>query len=153
MGGVVIEHYNGERGAIENEAAMRQPTDFSGMLFEGASGYKTVTPTDIDGFTQLDKDNIYMFFELKYSGDMPAGQEKALCRLVDNLGKAGCNAVLFLARHGTKLPNVIKAKDSSVVKCYWHGKWHEKEYIKEPRKLQDAMERYVSFVRNKKEMR
>lgn len=153
MGGGVIEHYNGERGAIENIAAMRQPTDFTGMLFDGERGFKSVTPTDIDGFVQLERENIFMFFELKYSGDMPGGQKKALCRLVDKLQASGCNTVLFLAIHGTKQPNAIIARDSMVSKCYWRGKWHEKCYTEKPEGLADAMNDYVSYVRNKQKGR
>lgn len=147
MGGEIIEHYNGERGSIQSEELMRQPTDFSGMLFEGRKGYRNVTPTDVDGFVQLSKERIFIFFELKYSGDMPEGQKTALCSLVDALDESGYKTTLILAVHGTKAPEVIKAKDARVVKCYWNHKWYD--ITKDMRTLYQMMSNFVKFARRK----
>lgn len=148
MGGEAIEHYNGERGSIQSEELMRQPTDFSGMLFEGRKGYKNVTPTDVDGFVQLAKEQIFIFFELKYSGDMPEGQKTALCSLVDALDEGGYKTTLILAVHGTKAPEAIKAKNARAVKYYYKHKWYD--ITKEMRTLYQTMNGFLEFTRRGK---
>ena len=148
MGGDAIEHYIGERGSIQSEELMRQPTDFSGMLFEGRKGYKNVTPTDIDGFVQLAMERVFIFFELKYSGDMPEGQKTALCSLVDALEESGYKTTLILAIHGTKAPEAIKAKNARVIKYYYKGRWYN--ITKEMRTLYQTMNGFVDFTRRTK---
>ena len=144
MGGEIIKDYNGERGSIQSVEFMKQPTDFSGMLFEGQKGYMNVTPTDVDGFVQLEKEQIFIFFELKYSGDMPDGQKIALCSLVDALDKGGYNTTLILAVHGTKAPEAIKAKNARVVKCYYKHKWYG---TTKDRTLYEMMNSFLKFTR------
>ena len=120
-------YQDSERGTFQNEEFANRKVSFDGMLFPGRYGVRTVTPTDIDGYIQLDRLNAFIFFELKYGrGDVPAGQLDALKKLVDAVDnkERGNNSVLFVATHQTATNSgPIIAKDAIVIASYWNGKW------------------------------
>lgn len=78
------------RGTFQNEQFAKQLVSFEGMKYKGRMGYNNVTPTDIDGFIQLDVWNCFIFFELKKYGVPPDGQGCALSNLVDAVKKRRC---------------------------------------------------------------
>ena len=133
------------RGHFQNESYAKQLVSFEGMLFEGRSGVRNVTPTDIDGFVQLKKQKAFLFFELKHSGGMPEGQKDALADLCDAIIAGGKNAVVFLATHGTSNGETIKAKDAIVSEVYWKGKWRK------PKKPEPLYEWRLCFIKSLKE--
>lgn len=68
---------------------------YQGLVFDGAS------PTDIDGFLELD-DRLFVFFEAKHvAGAMKSGQRVALERL--------CNACRSEKRHAEPLRGRFQA--------------------------------------------
>lgn len=68
-----MKHYSDEnRGTLQNEQYAKQLISFEGMKYDGRNGYKNVTPTDVDGFMQLDVENCFIFFELKRYGEPPS---------------------------------------------------------------------------------
>ena len=104
------------RGVVFNEDRARQIRDFSGMK------YGTKTPTDIDGLIE-DGSKCYVFFETKCKGtELPDGQEKALIRLVDDLGKIK-PTILIIAEHETKPEENIDVANTVVVKVRYKSKW------------------------------
>lgn len=138
-----MNHYeDSTRGTFQNEEFARQLVSFEGMLYEGRQGKLNVSPTDIDGFIQLDKPNCFIFFELKKQGSPPVGQGAALMRLVDAVEKSGAKSVLFIARHGTS--DTIVAKDAKLAEAYWHHRWIQQFHSVT---LGDAIE---SFIRSAK---
>lgn len=132
------------RGRFQCEEYAKQLISFDGLKFIGRNGVKNVTPTDIDGLVQLNKENCFIFFELKHSGDMPAGQRKALEELCDTIEAGGKNGVVFVANHNTPRTQTIIAKDAIVQKVYWRGKWYT---IKKPRKLYEMTLNYIQYVK------
>ena len=118
-----MNNYRDEtRGTVQVNEYMRQIVLFDGMKYKGRNSYNDVTPTDIDGFIQLDEGNIFVFFELKYDGDLPTGQRIAYERLIDFIISGGGKAILFVASHHTKR-DTINAKTAIVTKAY-DGEWH-----------------------------
>ena len=111
------------RGTFQSEDRAKQLVSFDGFKFNGRNGKANVTPTDIDGLIQLDNEDCFIFFELKYSGGVAAGQGCALEKLVDAVASGGKDCVLFVATHNTKAPKTIIAKDAIVNSLYWRGKW------------------------------
>lgn len=132
-----------ERGTFQNDGLAKQLVKFDNMVFTGKNGKKTVTPTDIDGLIQLEKENCIIIFELKYKGDMSDGQSLALERVCDAIIKGKTNAVAFLAEHNTPEPEPIIAKDALVTKAYMGGEWRP---AKKPIKLLDAINWYITYV-------
>lgn len=118
-------YQSNERGTFQCEEYADQKVSFEGMLFPGRYGARTVSPTDVDGFIQLDRINAFIFFELKYgNGDVPAGQLSAFIKLVDAIDnkERGNNSVLIVATHQTEARQTIIAKDTRVAAVYWNGK-------------------------------
>lgn len=135
------------RGLFQSERYAKQLVSFEGLRFQGRSARANVTPTDIDGYIQLDKENCFIFFELKHSGEVADGQSNALTKMVDALNSGGAESVLYIAVHETKAPQVIKAKDAKVKKLYWRKKW--KTY-KEPNKtLYECIRDYLKYLEDK----
>lgn len=123
MGVSIVRYYTDDsRGTFQCEQYARQLVSFQGMKYKGRSGYRNVTPTDIDGFIQLDENNCFIFFELKRDGDPPTGQGSALRSLVDAIDKGGAESVLLIAHHDEASENIIVAKDSIVDQIYWRGR-------------------------------
>ena len=137
-----MQHYeNVSRGTFQNEENAKQLVSFEGMRYVGHYGLNNVSPTDIDGYIQLDDNNIFIFFELKYSGAPPGGQRHAYEELVDGLAKGGKNSILFVAQHHTQ--GIIVAKNAIVVKVYWRGRWSE---AKKGYALGKAIDLYISYI-------
>ena len=113
---------NENRGEIQKPEYAKQTVLFTGMRYLGDGNELNVTPTDIDGYIELNRNNSLIFFELKYRGDLPYGQRVALQRLVDACQKEG-NSVLFVASHNIQTGPII-AKDAVVGKVYWKGRWY-----------------------------
>lgn len=123
-------YQSSERGTFQREECANQKVSFEGMLFPGRYGTRTVSPTDVDGFIQLDRINAFIFFELKFgNGDVPSGQLDAFKKLVDAVEnrERGNNSVLIVATHQTEAGKPIIAKDAIVVAVYWNGKWSRLE--------------------------
>lgn len=110
------------RGKVQYEEHFKQLVLFDGMKYFGSNGYQNVTPTDIDGFIQLDKENAYIFFELKYEGDLPSGQKRAYVNLVKTINKGGGRAVLFVAEHNSH-EQMINASTAICTKMYNGNGW------------------------------
>lgn len=143
MGGVSLNQYDdATRGTFQTEYG-KQLVLFDGLVFKGRSGVANVTPTDIDGFVQLDTENCFIFFELKHSGYVPKGQASALQNLADAVRESGSNSVIFVAEHNTKYPDPILAKDAIVKWVYWNGKWTS-NFPK--RSLREFALRYVDWL-------
>lgn len=104
---------------IREPEKAKQLVCFDGMKFEGRNGYRNVWPTDIDGFIQLDVENLFILLELKYApkfDEMKKGQNKALTRLADAVGE---NCYVLLAEHNVTDPQKpILVKDAIVTKIY-----------------------------------
>lgn len=143
-----MRYYTEEnRGTIQKEEYAKQLVSFEGMRFAGSDGFNNVTPTDIDGFIQLDTENCMIFIELKYAGDVPTGQARALKKLCDAVEAGGVNSVAFVAEHKTPHPQTITAKDAVVKKMYWKGEWR---WLKEPLSLAQITRFYIDVLRNVK---
>ena len=134
-----MNHYDDStRGTFQNEEYAKQLVSFEGMRYEGRQEKMNVSPTDIDGFIQLDKSNCFIFFELKKQGRPSMGQGSALMKLVDAVEKSGANSVLFVACHGTS--EKIVAKDARLTEVYWNHEWHEMFHSAT---LGEAIERFI----------
>lgn len=139
-----MRYYTDEcRGTFQNEQYAKRLVSFEGMKYKGRSGYRNVTPTDIDGFIQLDESNCFIFFELKKSGFPPVGQGSALTNLVDAVSKSGAKSVLFVAQHDEENETTIIAKNSIVRRLYWNGNWYE-EHGK--RTLGEFIDNYLTYL-------
>ena len=139
-----MRHYDDlSRGTFQNEQKAKQLVSFEGMLFNGRNGVKNVTPTDIDGFIQLDRENCFIFFELKYSGDAPEGQISALEKAATAIQDGGRECAVFIAVHNTPHTKTVKARDATVIKTFYSGKWY-----REPkgRTLQEMIERFIDYI-------
>lgn len=100
---------------IKEPEGATQLACFDGLFFAGRNGYVNVWPTDIDGYMQLDRENLFFLFELKYKGGMKDGQARALTKLADAVGE---NCYVLLIVHGTEPPKPIMVKDATVVRIY-----------------------------------
>ena len=144
-----MNHYeDSTRGTFQNEEFAKQLVSFEGMRYEGRQGKLNVSPTDIDGFIQLDKINCFIFFELKKQGSPSAGQGSALMRLVDAVEKSGANSVLFVACHGTS--ETIVAKDAKLTEVYWNHNWQQRVHSVT---LGEAIERFIRHYEKKQRKR
>lgn len=114
------------------------------MLFKGRNEILNVSPTDIDGYIQLDKNNIFIFFELKHHGEPSCGQKTALTAMVDTLRRGRGNAVLIIAKHNTPANQMIMARDAVVTRTYYDGKWSE--YHSGKYKLKETINNYISRI-------
>lgn len=119
------------RGTYQNREYARQIVSFEGLRFVGSTGIANVTPTDIDGFIQLDNQDAFIFFELKHGEPrLPSGQAKAMTRLVDALNEAGKNSILFIAWHNSDKDEDVIAADAIVDRFYAKKEWkHSPENI------------------------
>ena len=101
---------------IREPEKAKQLVCFDGLLLEGRNGYRNVWPTDIDGYIQLDVENLFVLIELKYKGGMKYGQASALTRLADAVGE---NCYVLLAEHDVSDPaEKILVKDAMVKRIY-----------------------------------
>ena len=141
------DYSNTERGTFQRPELASQLCSFEGLVFKGRNGHDNVTPTDIDGLVQLDRENCFIVFELKHSGGMSGGQSDAYTRLCDIIQKGGTECIFILAEHNTPFPETIIAKDAIVKKIYMKGKWYEE---KKRRTLKEIADRYVEHLRKGK---
>lgn len=140
-----MNQYEGEtRGTIQCKEYIKQVISFEGMRFAGRSGHYNVTPSDIDGAIQLDKENAIVFFELKHSGGMPEGQKTLLSTACDYITAGGGKCAVFLALHNTPANEVVKAKDTIVIGIYWHGKWRPPKESGVP--LYESIKNYIEYL-------
>lgn len=107
------------RGTIQNRERARQIIDFHGLRI------RNITPTDIDGFIEY-QDKAMIFLEFKYlDADLPYGQQLALVRLIDNIDKAGKEAVLFVCEHNiTNCDKDVIAENAIVRSFYYKKRWY-----------------------------
>jgi hypothetical protein len=105
------------RGVIRDKERARQIRDFSGML------YGTITPTDIDGLIEY-RNKCYVLFEEKFrDANLPRGQELALERICDDLGKIK-PTIFIIASHETELGKDIDVANSQVIKFRFGSRWY-----------------------------
>ena len=84
---------NQPRGVIRNRGRSRQINDFRNLR------YKNITPTDIDGFIELEN-RAYVYFEVKHrNAKSPYGQKLAFERVAVDHGKAGKPCLIMLLEH------------------------------------------------------
>lgn len=119
---------------IENEDRLRQVVDFEGLKFG------KLYPTDVDGVLEY-RNKGYILLEFK-CGDacLSQGQRIALTRMVDDLSKVK-PAILFVARHKTRVCDTVDAGKCVVTNYYWNGMWHETETP-----LRDIMEAFIKYM-------
>lgn len=141
-----VRQYNdNSRGTYQREDCAKQLISFEGLKFRGRNGVYNVTPTDIDGYVQLDIENCVIFFELKYTGKVSEGQGSALSRLCDAVQAGGMHCALIVAVHSVPLPNVIIAKDAIVKTVYWKGKWWNKPFSERQITLGEIAMKFVNY--------
>ena len=125
------------RGTLYDRDRAMQLADFSALSIGN------MTPTDIDGLTDLHGKG-FIFIEFKYlNAGLSVGQRIAFERMVDAIQKGGKECILFLCEH--YFHNTKKDIDSSavVVRSYFYeGKWTKLE-----RKV-SLVELYNSFARH-----
>lgn len=139
-----MEYFNSNRGLFQNESLAKQLVSFEGLKFKGRNGLQNVTPTDIDGLVQLDKENCFIFFELKHHGGAPTSPKDALANLVDTIQKGGANCSAIIATHNTPYPEKIMAKDARVSEMYLDGKWYKET---KGRTLYEIALGYIDFIK------
>lgn len=125
------------RGKIRNRAYASQIRDFSGLKFG------TITPTDVDGFIEVNN-KTFIFMESKYrNSQLPYGQRLALERLVDVCYEAGKDAILFILVHES-------SGDIDFAACQVSAYRYEKQWVDvdEPITAKDAV---YGFIENSKE--
>jgi len=107
------------RGKIMFPARKKQLIDFSGVK------YGKITPTDIDGFFEMN-DNIFIFLEYKYGNTkMPYGQKLAYERLVNALSETDRKAIVVVCKHNVEDTNEdINGANAVVEEYYYSHKWH-----------------------------
>lgn len=105
-----------DRGIIENRERAQQIIDFSDIR------YGNCTPTDLDGFIELNGE-VFVFFEYKFSDkEMSYGQKLALERLVDIVGDTK-PAILIIAQHFESIEQDIDGGNAKVVMIRTGRKW------------------------------
>lgn len=140
------DYCDGNRGTVQREDYGKRLVLFDGMKFKGRDGTYNVTPTDIDGCIQLDKENCIIFFELKYTGRIPSGQQSALEKICDAVENGGTNCIIIQAEHkaqGSDASEPIIARDAIVKQVYYDGKWRR---IPTKRLLGEMIENYIRYV-------
>lgn len=126
----MFEYTDSNRGKFQNEEFAKQLVSFDGMVYQGRNGVKNVSPTDIDGYIQLDDGHINIIFELKHKGGvLPKGQRDALTKLIDDLNcSTVATNILIVAEHNNDVGSKIIAKDATVKEYYFNGEWSQSKY-------------------------
>ena len=136
--------YNDEnRGKFQNDNRARQLIRFDGLQ------RGNITPTDIDGFTEV-HDEAFVFVEIKYrDAQMPRGQELAYIRLVDRVQKSGAEAALFLCeQYVDDARQDVFLKEAVVRKIYHRGQWHDGD----GRTYKEYYDAFLDWVDKQKEV-
>lgn len=125
------------RGKIRNRKYATQVRDFTGLR------YGTITPTDIDGFTDFG-DKIFIFIETKYkNAELPYGQKLHLQRLVDAIQQSGRHALGIVAEH-EHVEEDIDVANCKVREIRWEEQWIGIDNKHTVRKTMDKLlERYA----------
>ena len=125
------------RGTIQNRERARQIIDFHGLKI------RNITPTDIDGFIEY-QDKALIFLEFKYlDADLPYGQQLALVRLIDNIDKAGKEAVLFVFEHNTTDCDKDVIAENAIVRSFYYKKrW----YIGLGKTVKEKIISFLNFI-------
>lgn len=135
-----------DRGKMYNYERYTQVKDFSGLVFE-----RNISPTDIDGLLDFGNE-IFVFIELKCKGGgMTYGQQLAFTRLVDNMEKAGKEAVLIVASHNTDKNEEIDCKNALVTTRYRKGEWTFP--LNTGRTLRNDIDKFLAFICKKNRTR
>lgn len=140
------DYCDGNRGTFQREDYGKRLVLFDGMKFKGRDGTYNVTPTDIDGCIQLDKENCIIFFELKYTGRIPSGQQSALEKICDAVENGGTNCIIIQAEHkaqGSDASEPIIARDAIVKQVYYQGGWIR---IQSKRVLGEFIDHYIAYI-------
>jgi hypothetical protein len=126
------------RGTIQNRERARQIIDFHGLKI------RNITPTDIDGFIEY-QDKAMIFLEFKYlDADLPYGQRLALERLIDNIDKAGKEAVLFVCEHNTTNCDKDVIAENAIVRSFYYKKrWYKP---REKSTVKQKINSFISFI-------
>lgn len=141
------DYCDGNRGRYQYMDYGKRLVLFDGMRYEGRDGTYNVTPTDIDGCIQLDRENCIIFIELKYAGHIPNGQRSALEAICNAIERGGTHSIIFQAEHKTQCSDIhqpIIAGEAIVVQIYHKGKWIP---IKSKRRLGEMIESYIRYTR------
>lgn len=137
------------RGTYQNVDFAKQLVSFEGMTFIGSSGIRNVTPTDIDGYIQLDNQNAFIFFELKHGEThLPNGQAKAFMRLIDALCESGKNAILFVGKHDCEAEEHVIAGEAEVDRYYINKQWIHVN----PAPLKNYINGYLEYISRKEQI-
>lgn len=145
------DYCDGNRGKFQYMDYGKRLVLFDGMRYEGRDGAYNVTPTDIDGCIQLDRENCIIFFELKYTGRIPSGQQSALEKICDAVDNGGTDCIIFQAEHkaqGSDAHEPIMARDAIVKQVYWKGGWIQ---IKRVRNLGEMTASFIQYIRAREE--
>lgn len=106
-------------GEVNYSRRFNQKILFSGMV------YKTISPTDIDGFIEFGN-KVYVVFELKYEGVVCGrGQKTAMQRLVDIIPVP---AIAIIAEHTQKATQDIVARFAIVREYRYRGYWEKPKW-------------------------
>lgn len=135
-----MQYTDENRGKYQYIKRAKQLVEFEGLK------YGNGTPTDVDGLIEW-RDKAFIFFELKYrDAKLPTGQRKALERLVDDLAKAGKQAVLFVASHNVDdTSQAVKAANATVTGVYYNRGWRSAGGSS----LKDMVDRFLRFTERK----
>jgi hypothetical protein len=128
-----------ERGRIRHVERAQQINDFSGLR------YGTITPTDIDGISDMHNRG-YVIHEVKYrKAKVPRGQKLCLQRMVDDFNKAGKKSIAIIAEHSVDDTSVaVDNADCDVREIYMSSKtgWRA---TKRPFKLRELIDIFIEF--------
>lgn len=103
------------RGQIIYRRRSLQVKDYSTLR------YKNITPTDIDGFFEI-QGKVFVFIELKVVDiELPHGQTLALERLADNINKP---CIIIIADHNVPIDTDIDVANCKVRQYRYQGKWY-----------------------------
>lgn len=116
----MVVEYKKKRGVVHSFLRHKQEVYFIGLELPGG-----ITPTDMDGFTEV-QDTLFIYCELKFAGKkLDYGQELALRRNVNAVGgfddedKKGRYAYLAICSHETPVDKPIMAADSIVTEMFY----------------------------------
>ena len=131
------------RGEIKHIDRYKQLISYGGMEL-----MRRITPTDIDGFIDLNG-KCFIYIEGKLiNKTMDYGQRLALENVVKSHEKANHMSCAIIFRHNTKADEIIDAKNQSVDEVYLRGKndifkWRK---IKNT-KLLEFLNNYMEYVK------
>jgi len=128
-----------DRGVIEHRARAQQIRDFSGLR------YGNITPTDIDGL--IEYQNIaYVIIETKFGdAELPKGQNLALERIGDALGKHK-HVIVIISTHNHPIEEDIDLAKTIVKRVRWHCKWID---MNKSHTVREVIDRFINSIKQK----